>query len=218
MLRVLFCSALLTALLDVGHAAAGPRSLVDDGALLGTQCSDGIDNGGNGWIDMADPYCRAPLDSDELSFGSGVGGDDMNFPQSLDCWFDFNTGPGDDDCQRHACCGIDGPCPADLHPELYVPENCPQSAQCLDFCAPLAREGCDCFGCCDVCAPGMTNCRTVYVHPAISPTCTLEGLDDPLVCRPCQRDAACAGPIVHLFSDGFETEDTSQWSAASPIS
>jgi hypothetical protein len=192
MTRALRLSACWLALLQSLPAVGAAAPPVGE-APAGTQCSDTLDNGGNGWIDMADPYCRAPLDDDELSFSSGVA--------------------GDDGCSRHACCDIDGPCPADLRPDLYVPANCPQNAGCIDFCAPLAREGCDCYGCCDVCIPGTANCRTVYLHPAISPACTLEALDDPLACRPCVRDTACAGPVVHLFSDDFETGSTTRWSA-----
>jgi hypothetical protein len=33
-----------------------------------TQCSDGIDNDGDGKVDYADPECVGPLDNDESSF------------------------------------------------------------------------------------------------------------------------------------------------------
>jgi len=168
------------------------------------QCNDSIDNNGNALIDMTDWYCKTPLDDDEFSFLSGVPGDDLNQPHALDCWFDLNSGSGDDGCSIHACCDIDGSCPADLEPELFNANQCSASQQCSDNCLPQTKEGCDCFGCCEICLPG-SGCANVFVNPAVSPTCTIEVLGDPSKCRTCTPNPSCRIPS-HIFIDGFEIQ------------
>jgi hypothetical protein len=166
------------------------------------QCSDGIDNNANGLIDLTDWYCRDPADNDESSFHSAIPGDDGNAPASLDCWFDGNTGSGDDGCSIHACCDIDGACPADLEPALFDANQCSVSGQCAASCVPLTKPGCDCFGCCEICTP-QNGCLNVFVNPAVSPTCTLESLGDPSSCKRCVQNPACLVPYV-IFANGFE--------------
>src|SRR5947207_6303314 len=70
---------------------------VDAGKLGTTQCSDGIDNDGDGKIDYADPECVGPLDNDESSFATGIPGDNIDACKQ-DCFFDGNSGMGDDGC------------------------------------------------------------------------------------------------------------------------
>jgi len=167
------------------------------------QCADGIDNNANDLIDMADPYCRSPSDNDESSFASGIPGDDQNSPGSLDCWFDGNGGSGDDDCTLHACCLIAGPCPENLSPQTFDPNECTVSQTCIDSCQPITKPGCDCFGCCTICPPGQS-CTSALVHPVISPTCTIESLADEAACLPCNAHQECRVWPVDVFGDGFE--------------
>jgi hypothetical protein len=169
------------------------------------QCADGIDNDGDGHIDLADPHCRAAYDNDESSFRSGAPGDDMHGPSSLDCWFDGNSGSGDDGCSVHACCLIDGPCPPHLNPGTFDPAQCEVSIACLDNCLPLVKPGCDCFGCCTLRQPGGPYLRAL-VNPAISPDCTLAALHDPAACQPCRGDAICRIEPDEVFGHGFEPE------------
>ena len=61
------------------------------------QCSDGLDNDGDGKIDYADPECVGPLDNDESSFATGIPGDNSDACKQ-DCFFDGNSGMGDDHC------------------------------------------------------------------------------------------------------------------------
>ena len=78
----------------------GPNLGVDAGGKLTighTQCSDGIDNDGDGLIDYADPECVGPNDNDESSFATGIPGDNMDACKQ-DCFFDGNSGMGDDHC------------------------------------------------------------------------------------------------------------------------
>ena len=118
------------------------------------QCSDGIDNDGDGKIDYDDPECVGPLDNDESSFATGIPGDNMDACKQ-DCFFDGNSGAGDDDCDWQLKCdprSTNAKCPYDqqyatsarervLAVELAV-------AACINFCRKLVPNGCDCFGCC----------------------------------------------------------------------
>lgn len=177
------------------------------GPVAAQECNDGIDNNANGFYDLADFYCKSPDDDDESSFYSGVPGDDANLPAALDCWFDTNSGTGDDGCSIHACCGIDGPCPAELDAAHFDPGSCAASQQCASNCLPLAAPttlACDCFGCCEFCS-GATGCVDVFVNPVVSPSCTLKSLGDPASCRRCVRNETCGGPPQHIFINGFET-------------
>lgn len=169
-------------------------------AARATQCDDMIDNNSDGFVDLADLYCKAPTDNDESSFASGF--PETNQVNALDCWFDTNAGSGDDGCSMHACCDIDGDCPADLDPAHFDPNQCSASQTCNDNCAPLAKAGCDCFGCCEVCSAG-NGCLNVFVNPAVSPQCTGDVLDDPAKCRTCTPNPTCWNPS-HIYVDGFD--------------
>ncbi len=41
---------------------------------------------------------------------------------------------------------------------------------CIDECAPITPPGCDCFGCCTVCAPGTGECHDILINQACRPT------------------------------------------------
>lgn len=150
-------------------------------------CSDGIDNDGDGQIDAADPECTGPCDDDEGSFASGIPGDNMD-PCKQDCFFDGNSGSGDDKCEWDLRCDPKSPganlakaCP-------YNPsyKNCPttQAADCLTKCLPIVPNGCDCFGCCQIFANGQS--FTVYLGSG--PTCSTQ---TPQNCAPCTPVASC---------------------------
>jgi hypothetical protein len=183
---------------------------------LAQECNDGIDNNNDGLVDMDDLYCKAPTDNDESSFGSGPGADGTNLPRNLDCWFDADMGSGNDDCSIHACCMIDGPCPAELEPELFDPGACNPSATCLDICIPLTRVGCDCFGCCAIRVPESPSAFTVFVNRTASPNCTLDTLGDPSLCRPCRPHPSCWVPWPPIFQDDFESGGPDSWSRRRP--
>ena len=68
-----------------------------------TQCSDGIDNDGDGKIDYGDPECVGPLDNDEGTFATGIPGDNVDACKQ-DCFFDGNSGMGDDGCDWQLKC------------------------------------------------------------------------------------------------------------------
>ena len=80
-----------------------------------TQCTDCIDNDGDGLVDWLDPECTGPLDRDESSYATGIPGDNID-PCKQDCWFDGNSGAGDDGCLFPSKClpgSKDPKCPYD---------------------------------------------------------------------------------------------------------
>src|SRR5207248_1283847 len=106
-----------------------------------------------------------------------------------DCFFDGNSGMGDDGCEWNLKCDPANPgahaakaCPYDKN---Y--KNCPttQSQMCKDFCGHLTPNGCDCFGCCTVTVNGQT--ASVY----LASTCTAAKFGDPNVCPRCTPNQAC---------------------------
>lgn len=180
-----------TALGTGGSAAGGTSGSGGAGGLTGgklgtTQCSDGLDNDGDGKIDLLDPECVSPLDNDESSFGTGIPGDNSDACKQ-DCFFDGNSGMGDDGCQWQLKCdpansgaGAANSCPYD--PSF---KNCPsaQSAKCVANCAPVTPNGCDCFGCCVV--PGVDHAIR------LDPSCTAAAFNDPARCPSCTQQTSC---------------------------
>ncbi len=157
-----------------------------------TQCSDCVDNDGNGLVDGFDPTCVSPSDRTEGSFTTEIPGDGTN-TDFLDCWFDGNSGGGDDNCRVHICCMLDE-CPAALQ-SRYVPEDCATdlSQRCIESCLQYVVPGCDCFGCCTVCSGG--ECHDIFIGtPMNFPSCTLEEFSNPAVCPPCHLNEGCANP------------------------
>jgi hypothetical protein len=175
--------------------------LPDAGATTGiTECNDGIDNDGDGFIDGGDPECTGSADNDEGTFATGIPGDNIDAVKQ-DCFFDGNSGAGDDGCDLHVCCllspGDQSGCPADLKPQQYDPDNCEQTQQCKDTCGALTPIGCDCFGCCSVC--NDAGCFDIIINPNLSPDCTAADADDPDICTTCTKSEGC-GPVDECAS------------------
>src|SRR5690606_32998031 len=64
---------------------------------------------------------------------------------------------------------------------------------CIDFCAPAAPVGCDCFGCCTICHAG--NCKDVLIIPGSTQgwDCDdLDNLNDPVKCPQCFKVNECS--------------------------
>lgn len=160
-----------------------------------TECTNCLDDDGDGLVDGQDPHCAGSLDDDEASFATGINGDNID-SKWQDCFFDGNSGGGDDKCRYHTCCLLGATsgatCPVDQN---FNPNtDCPaQTDQCIEFCAPLAPVGCDCFGCCTICDPQTDECFDVLTNPAVAPDCTLDGLGDPDKCPTCIKNTACNG-------------------------
>jgi hypothetical protein len=161
-----------------GSSGKGPKIPVGS-----TQCSDGIDNDGDGLIDAADPECTGGLDNDESSFATGIPGDNVD-PKWQDCFFDGNSGGGDDGCRYSTGCLTGELSPTD--------KSCAVSATCRKNCMPLTPNGCDCFGCCAVKAPDGA-----ISHVFIQSSCTYADLGDPKKCPACTPSAACDNTCDH---------------------
>jgi hypothetical protein len=146
-------------------------------ALGDTACSNGKDDDGDDLIDGFDPECTGPWDNDETSFATGIPGDNVD-PKWQDCFFDGNSGAGDDDC-RYATGCITGELEA-------TNKDCKLTDACIKFCAPLTPNGCDCFGCCSVELPGG---GSVDIQAAT--TCSVANVDDEDACPRCVKSAAC---------------------------
>lgn len=143
-------------------------------------CDNGIDDDGDGLIDGEDPECTGPYDDDEGTFATGIPGDNVDFCQ--DCFFDGNSGQGDDGCQYHTDC-LYGMTP--MGGGMSGCFDCDVTAQCVDFCRARTPNGCDCFGCCEV------QQGTGTVDVLLLPTCSLDNLDDTDACPRCEQTTDC---------------------------
>jgi hypothetical protein len=151
------------------------------------QCSNGEDDDGDQLIDGGDPQCTGPADDREDSFATGIPGDNID-PVLQDCFFDGNSGEGEDGCQRPTCCLTDGE--ADTCPPPGPASDCSVSDQCIDYCAQLTPVGCDCFGCCTVCSDG--SCYDIATGLA-GDGCSPDNLDDEEACPRCIKSTDCTG-------------------------
>ncbi|HEY4105830.1 MAG TPA: hypothetical protein VGM44_18145 [Polyangiaceae bacterium] len=169
-------------------------------------CGDCVDNDGDGLIDSADLECTGACDNTEDSFFGGIPGAN-NAPCHEDCYFDQNSGSGDDDCYWNQACDALSVAPSyppsgDAHCAYDANANTPgtaascadlestQSSACLDFCLPLTPNGCDCFGCCELPADSG---NYVWLGSANgnTGTCNLNTLGDPGACHPCTPVPSC---------------------------
>jgi hypothetical protein len=158
-----------------------------------TQCTNCLDDDDDGEIDGFDVECTGGIDDDEGAFWTGLPGEGTA-NASQDCFFDGDSGSGNDGCDRHACCilGLDaaGCAAAGIDNSFDPATDCPDvSAECVASCPPLVPPGCDCFGCCNVC-DGAT-CYDIYIHPGFAPQCDSDVLADPALCPRCSPLASC---------------------------
>jgi hypothetical protein len=166
------------------------------------ECGDCIDNDGDGLIDAGDPNCWGPCDNNEAGYKGNIPGQGHSPCTSLDCYFDQDSGQGNDGCYWSHSCDPSEPNPSmcTYNPNSNIPGtslNCEtaqqtQSDLCADFCGPLTPNGCDCFGCCEVHYGGEMH--TVYLGTEDASgegTCTAQDAGDPTKCAPCIQVAAC---------------------------
>jgi hypothetical protein len=174
------------------------------------QCSNCKDDDGDGKIDGFDLQCSGPRDNDERSFGTGIPGDNVD-AINQDCFFDGNSGGGNDGCNQHVCCLLGATTKAECTTKLTGLVNNPAQegnkynvaecfaplgsagvpAKCTMTCGPLTPPGCDCFGCCTLCDPAIPGCADIAVNPVTSPGCTTDKLGDPAICKRCTKVPSC---------------------------
>lgn len=168
-----------------GDGAAGTCTplLLPDGTS--PQCANCLDDDGDGLVDWLDPECAGPMDNDEKTFGTGIPGDNMDACKQ-DCFFDGNSGAGDDKCEWNLKCDPKSTSAQCAYDPAF--KNCPktQSDACRNFCAKLTPNGCDCFGCCSVLGKDG---KTYDVM--LSSTCSIDSVADPAKCSTCTKNTQC---------------------------
>lgn len=172
---------------DGGTLPGGP--ITCQGKLY--QCGDTMDNDGDGLTDDEDPDCLGPCDNNEQGYDLNIpGGGEA--PCQLECYFDQDTGGGNDKCEWDLRC--DEQRTADVVDEcVYDPPprpgviSCPDSQDptCSTVCGPLVPNGCDCFGCCNLPAGGDTWVFIGAEDEMGNGTCTIDTVDDPVACPRC---------------------------------
>lgn len=214
-LRVCFALALLVA---CGHHGAGAGDIDGGGAggdggidappfsglcnPKGAACSNCKDDDGDRLVDGFDPQCTGPNDNDESSFSTGIPGDNKD-PVMQDCFFDGDSGDGNDGCNIHVCCLLGArmvkDCP--IGANRYDPNACPPpigtgevSQKCIDKCGKLTPPGCDCFGCCTICDPASKQCVDIVLNVVDSVGCDMTTLSDPSKCLRCTKNTQCGSP------------------------
>ena len=170
------------------------------------QCGDCVDNDADGLVDSDDPECTGPCDNTENSYFGGIPG--QNKAQCRqDCYFDQDTGSGNDQCFWGDECDPlsvapsyppsgDARCAYD--PSAKVPgsgSTCAglgtaQPPACLSYCLPITPNGCDCFGCCELPADSgkFVSIRSSSQNEG---TCDAAHVSDPAACHPCTPAKSC---------------------------
>ncbi|MFO0613794.1 MAG: hypothetical protein U0414_14475 [Polyangiaceae bacterium] len=170
-------------------------------------CGDLVDNDMDGLIDSQDPDCLGPCDNTEDSYFGGIPGQ-AGPGCKVDCYFDQDSGAGNDDCNWDHKCD-----PYEVAPNYYPESNngsmcayagptykvtanatcadldTAQSAACHDYCGPLTPNGCDCFGCCEL--PAGKGKYVWLGSESAGGLCDIAHVDDPSRCQPCTPVADC---------------------------
>jgi hypothetical protein len=143
-------------------------------------CSNGKDDDNDGISDLADPECVSSWDNDEGSFATGISGDNRD-DACQDCFFDGNSGSGNDGCYLPSSCLSKG----NASSGRGRCDSCEQTAQCKNFCKAYTPNGCDCFGCCTV---RLANGTSVDV--ALGNGCNIDG-NTVTGCNSCVPNDSC---------------------------
>ena len=165
------------------------------------QCGNCADDDADGVVDALDPDCLGPCDDDELGLSTGLS-PSQSAACKQDCYFDGNSGQGNDKCEwSHACDPLsvapDYPPSGEARCEYggaKMGVDCEaleaaQSQTCLDVCLTLVPNGCDCFGCCEL--PGGSGQYHFIGVGRGAEGCQRDALDDPAMCPPCTPVPSC---------------------------
>jgi hypothetical protein len=139
------------------------------------QCGDGIDNDNDGLTDMNDPDCLGPCSNNEGNFHNCIPGGG-SAACKMDCYFDQDSGSGNDTCQwDHEC----------DPKELAEGQECPYICDTTPGCDLNTQTADECISGCS---------RT---PSALGDTCSGRYNDQPATC-----DAFC-GPLTPNGCDCF---------------
>lgn len=170
-------------------------------------CGDCLDNDADGQIDGTDPECLGPCDDEEELLSTGIPGQNQSECR-MDCYFDNDSGGGNDQCEWDHRCDPQSVAP-DFPPSgdsacAYDPAftigmtTCSEvqttaSDVCLQVCLPLTPNGCDCFGCCEI---PRNSGQFVWIGKEQDGvgTCELDALSDSTACPPCTPVSGCQNP------------------------
>lgn len=172
------------------------------------ECGDCKDNDADGLVDSKDPDCWGACQDNESGYKGNIPGQ-QNPPCNQDCYFDQDSGAGNDQCYwDHHCDPFEvapnfppegSACGYDPNTKVVAsggpPWSCTealntQKKECLDFCGPLVPNGCDCFGCC-VTPGASTPIWLGSVDSSGKGTCTPGNVADPSKCKPCTIVKGC---------------------------
>lgn len=185
---------------SAGSAGAGPCKIVRcESNKAPYKCGDCIDNDGDNRVDAEDPECTGPCDDDEQYFYGGLPSQSGGSCRR-DCYFDRDSGGGNDRCEWSYTCdplskAPDYPPTGDPACAYAASGSCDelgrtQSGTCLDVCLPVTPNGCDCFGCCEL--PARSN-HFVWLGTTRGgvASCDSEHVNDPTACAPCTPVTSC---------------------------
>jgi hypothetical protein len=179
---------------DAGDAGSGligegrtPFFINDAGQVLCgnsvCQCSDGLDSDQDGLTDLQDPECVSSNDNDESSFATGISGDNRD-DACQDCFFDGNSGSGDDGCRLPSSCLVTkGDATSGRGKNCSTCDSA--TDQCKNFCQQYTPNGCDCFGCC-----GVNLGSGIVKNVLLSAGCSISG-SNTTGCTECVPSTAC---------------------------
>jgi hypothetical protein len=192
---------------------AAPAALADAGPCTPLPCGGSVRKCG----DCVDPECLGPCDDSESELQSGNA---VNVTGSChaDCYFDRNTGSGDDSCSWSYNCDPLSVAPAFDPTGRQMCEHDPGLASCdgselgpcLDSCLPLTPNGCDCFGCCEL--PAASG-HFIWLGAASERPCTpVPGCQNPCdECELCvgkpELPASCSGALGPRCPEGVQSCD-----------
>ncbi|MCC6215180.1 MAG: hypothetical protein IT376_09945 [Polyangiaceae bacterium] len=203
--------------------AAGASGGADSGAsgaaacvptACGTRifdCGNCVDDDLDGRVDSGDDACLGPCDDTEDSFFGGIPGEN-SAPCRQDCYFDGDTGAGNDGCFWDQRCdtlsippdfGPSGTPACSYDPMVGFPAGAGTCASltvaqpplCGATCLPVVPNGCDCFGCCELPARSGHYVWLGY-ESGTKEHCDPGALGDASRCRPCTPVPSCLNPCA----------------------
>jgi len=204
-----------------GGATGGGLPAPTEEAPCGNQlydCGDLIDNDNDGLIDYQDPDCLGPCDNTEDSYYPDLPGQsgqncdldcfwDTGQGHNWDCYWDHHCDPNADTSNAtinpQPLCAWDSATDGSVDGQSFSPSpyTCDemynsQPQSCLDQCKPLAPNGCDCFGCCEL-TPGVTVWLGSVEEGTNAGSCTIDAIGQPDFlerCHPCVQVPGCDNP------------------------